>query len=101
MIADPGWLVARTPHMDGSHTLSVLKYDDGRPGTAHAVVPAGYELLRIGDVPPWMRPARHLLTLEIAVHWTDDDALSWERGDPRAWEAHADPLYVMRKSTDD
>lgn len=50
---DDSWLVWRDPHMDGSHTVSVKKYPDGRPGTVTTTVPAGYE---IRPIPGWWKP---------------------------------------------
>ena len=45
----PKWVRSSEPHMDGSHTISVDKYQDGRPGIVNVRVPAGYGLVRLSN----------------------------------------------------
>lgn len=45
--ADKPWVCGSEPHMDGSHTVCVAKYHDGRPGTVTVRVPAGYVLAKV------------------------------------------------------
>ena len=44
------WLVSSDPKMDGSAVLAVRKYSN-YPGEEIVRVPAGYALIRVGDLP--------------------------------------------------